>query len=265
MAKIHHLLVISPTLIGRTRLKRFKKHIASYPGSLPSLVHIAGADKNLVNFKEFKHCIIDNKDWLTKVKLILGIEKYQFNFGDKSDYFTELKGKHNQKWPSGTICCALSHLEAWEFVAKAPGLCLILEDDAFIKYDVDFSNIPLPCEDVDLITILKTKIYCYKQYSETYLELITGKVILANGKVKKNHGLSGYFLSPKGAEKLLQMIVPLNSGIDMELYRLAQYDSIKMFSTKEDWVIDMGTKISLIKTKKFSIKHLKVKLRNAKK
>jgi hypothetical protein len=58
--------------------------------------------------------------------------------------------------------------------------------------------------------------------------------------------------------------MPINSGIDMEMYRLARYDSIKMFSTKEDWVIDMGVSSSLIKTKNRRLKTLKLKLRDLK-
>jgi GR25 family glycosyltransferase involved in LPS biosynthesis len=261
-AKIHYLLVISPPKIGKKRLKKFKKHIASYRGTLPPLIHIEGVDKNLVNFENFHNCINDNRNWVAKLKLFLGIEKYQLKFEDKSKCFTKLKTPNGKRWEVGTICCALSHLQAWEFVAKAPGYCLILEDDAFIRYDIDFNNILLPCKDADLISILKTKIHNYEDYSETFVKLLPQRHISAN-REEKNAGFSGYFLSPVGANKLLQKIMPINSAIDSETYRLARYVSIKMFATMEDWVIDMGKNFSLIRTKNISLEKIKNLLRNA--
>ncbi len=263
--RIHYMLVISPKILGKARLRRFHKHLNSYPGMLPPLVHIEGVDKNLVNFEEFRHCVFDQKDWGMRLKLWLGLEKYQLNFREKGKDFTELKGEHGQKWKSGTICCALSHLEAWQFVAKAPGMCLILEDDAHISHDQNFTHISLPCEDADLISIYKTKIHNYERFSDSYLKLLPQADGSTTSKVNKNSGLSGYFLAPRGAQKLLQKVVPINSGIDMETYRLARCQSFKMFATTEDWLVDRGARVSLIKTKHRRLKSLKIRLRDLKK
>lgn len=124
----------------------------------------------------------------------------------------------------GTVGCFLSHLVAWERVAAGGRPALVLEDDAWLLAGVPPSvaalNLP---EGFDLV-------FANERMSPDSLRYPKGEIgtipVGASVRTKKpgwsSVGTDGYFVSPKGAKKLLAMLARDGIAGDVD-WRLLSY------------------------------------------
>ena len=112
----------------------------------------------------------------------------------------------------GWIGCALSHMELWQKCVDINKPILIFEDDNVIKEEVNYdkhletiiNNFP---KDFDIVYLVTDNIVNYKPYNDLFV------------KAKSNNSiLSAYFISPSGAQKLLDSIMPYKPYLQIDWY-----------------------------------------------
>ena len=112
----------------------------------------------------------------------------------------------------GWIGCAFSHMELWQRCININKPMLIFEDDNVIKEEVNFdkhletiiNNFP---KDFDIVYLVTDNIVNYKPYNDLFV------------KAKSNNSiLSAYFISPSGAQKLLDSIMPYKPYLQIDWY-----------------------------------------------
>lgn len=112
----------------------------------------------------------------------------------------------------GWIGCALSHMELWQRCVDINKPILIFEDDNVIKEEVNYykhletiiNNFP---NDFDIVYLVTDNIVNYKPYNDLFV------------KVENNNSiLSAYFISPSGAQKLLDSITPYKPYLQIDWY-----------------------------------------------
>ena len=112
----------------------------------------------------------------------------------------------------GWIGCALSHMELWQRCISINKPILVFEDDNVIKEEVNYdkhletiiNNFP---NDFDIIYLVTDNIVNYKPYNDLFV------------KAKSNNSiLSAYFISPSGAQKLLDFIMPYKPYLQIDWY-----------------------------------------------
>lgn len=142
----------------------------------------------------------------------------------------------------GWIGCAFSHMELWQRCVDINKPILIFEDDNVIKEEVNYdkhletiiNNFP---KDFDIVYLVTDNIVNYKPYNDLFV------------KAKSNNSiLSAYFISPSGAQKLLDSIMPykpylqidwyihrltLNKKINCYIYRKSIMYTIQDFNTTD--------------------------------
>ena len=112
----------------------------------------------------------------------------------------------------GWIGCALSHMKLWQKCVDINKPILIFEDDNVIKKEVYYdkhlktiiNNFP---NDFDIIYLVTDNIVNYRPYNDLFV------------KAKSNNSiLSAYFISPSGAQKLLDSIMPYKPYLQIDWY-----------------------------------------------
>jgi glycosyl transferase family 25 len=112
----------------------------------------------------------------------------------------------------GWIGCALSHMELWQRCININKPMLIFEDDNVIKEEVNYdkhletiiNNFP---KNFDIVYLVTDNIVNYKPYNDLFVK--------AKGN---NYILSAYFISPSGAQKLLDSIMPYKPYLQIDWY-----------------------------------------------
>ena len=112
----------------------------------------------------------------------------------------------------GWIGCALSHMQLWQRCISMNKPILVFEDDNVIKEEVNYdkhletiiNNFP---KDFDIVYLVTDNIVNYKPYNDLFV------------KAKSNNSiLSAYFISPSGAQKLLDSIMPYKPYLQIDWY-----------------------------------------------
>ena len=112
----------------------------------------------------------------------------------------------------GWIGCALSHMELWQRCISMNKPILVFEDDNVIKEEVNYdkhletiiNNFP---KDFDIVYLVTDNIVNYKPYNDLFV------------KAKSNNSItSAYFISPSGAQKLLDSIMPYKPHLQIDKY-----------------------------------------------
>lgn len=125
----------------------------------------------------------------------------------------------------GWIGCALSHIELWKKCIGINKPMLIFEDDNVIKEEINYdkhletiiNNFP---HDFHIVYLVTDNIVNYKPYNDLFV------------KVKNNnYTTSAYFISPSGAQKLLDHIIPYNPSLQIDSYitRLTHNNKINCY------------------------------------
>lgn len=112
----------------------------------------------------------------------------------------------------GWIGCALSHIKLWQRCVNIKKPILVFEDDNVIKKETDYdknletiiNNFP---NDYDIVYLITDNIVKYKHYNDLFVKAI-----------KNNSILSAYFISPTGAQKLLDSIMPYKPDLQIDWY-----------------------------------------------
>ena len=112
----------------------------------------------------------------------------------------------------GWIGCALSHMELWQKCVDINKPILIFEDDNVIKEEVNYdkhletivNNFP---NDFDIVYLVTDNIVNYKPYNDLFVK--------AKGN---NFTTPAYFISPSGAQKLLDFIMPYKPYLQIDRY-----------------------------------------------
>ncbi len=128
---------------------------------------------------------------------------------------------HMQK---GTVGCFLSHVAAWEAVAKSGRISLILEDDAWIIAGLppSLAELSLP-RGFDLSFVNERMSGSGHRDSERVFETRSvGAVARGKPRTWSAAGTDGYFISPKGARKLLSLVQRDGLAGDVD-WRLISY------------------------------------------
>lgn len=123
----------------------------------------------------------------------------------------------------------LSHLEIWKKAAKSVDqITFILEDDALITCDSPtlqkyIRHIP---EDADIFFINHRR--NKKQHINPYISKFVGRF----------WGLTAYFVTRKGAEKLLQLAIPIHMSADDMVSRLNEKGLINCYCSRQELVVE---------------------------
>lgn len=128
---------------------------------------------------------------------------------------------HMQK---GTLGCFLSHVAAWEAVAKGGRTALVLEDDAWLIAGLppSLAELPLP-RGFDLCFANERMSDSRHRYSEqAFRTRSVGAVAARKPPDWSSAGTDGYFISPKGARKLLALVEQDGLAGDVD-WRLVSY------------------------------------------
>lgn len=123
----------------------------------------------------------------------------------------------------------LSHLEIWKKAAKSVDkVTFILEDDALIICDSPtlqkyIRHIP---EDADIFFINHRK--NRKQHINPYISKFVGRF----------WGLTAYFITRKGAEKLLQLAIPIHMSADDMVSQLNEKGLINCYCSRQELIVE---------------------------
>ncbi|MCC8995518.1 MAG: glycosyltransferase family 25 protein [Nitrosomonas sp.] len=123
----------------------------------------------------------------------------------------------------------LSHYELWkEALNSSNKITFILEDDAFLDCEVAtlqkvIHYIP---EDTDIFFVNHRK--NKKQHINPYISKFVGRF----------WGLTSYFVTKKGAEKLLQLTAPIHMSVDDMVSRLNEKGLINCYCSRQELVIE---------------------------
>jgi len=137
-------------------------------------------------------------------------------------------GTRNKLTPA-QIGVYLSHYELWkEALNSSNKITFILEDDAFLDCEVAtlqkvIHYIP---EDADIFFINHRK--NKKQHINPYISKFVGRF----------WGLTAYFVTKKGAEKLLQLTVPIHMSVDDMVSQLNEKGLINCYCSRQELVIE---------------------------
>lgn len=112
----------------------------------------------------------------------------------------------------GWIGCAFSHIELWQKCIDINKPMLIFEDDNIIKEKVNYdkhletiiNNFP---NDFDMLYLVTETFVSYKRFNNLFVKITANNAIL-----------SAYFISPKGAKKLLDFIIPYKPYKQIDFY-----------------------------------------------
>ena len=125
----------------------------------------------------------------------------------------------------GWIGCALSHIELWKTCINNKKPMLIFEDDNVIKQEINFdkhleniiNNFP---KDFDIIYLVTDNIVNYEFYNDLFVKATSN-----------NFTTSAYFISPYGAQKLLNFIMPYKPHLQIDSYiiTLTIYNKINCY------------------------------------
>lgn len=123
----------------------------------------------------------------------------------------------------------LSHYELWKIALSLPyKVLLILEDDALLTCDLQqleacARHIP---EDADLffINLRKNKTRPISLYASKF----TGRF----------WGLTAYFITRKGAEKLVNLMLPIHKSIDEAMNELSKRGAITCYCARKELVVE---------------------------
>lgn len=128
---------------------------------------------------------------------------------------------HMQK---GTVGCFLSHAAAWERVAESGRVTLVLEDDAWVIAGLppSLADLPLP-RGFDLCFANERLSDSKHRYSDqAFRTRSVGAVAARKPPAWSSAGTDGYFVSPKGARKLLALFERDGLAGDVD-WRLVSY------------------------------------------
>ncbi len=175
----------------------------------------------LESFRRRNEKILDN------FELVKGIDgELDWNLIKNSKLISE-KAKLN--WSKGAIGSALSHLTCWKHCLSKGRNTLILEDDVLLSehWEKAIKTVMQDLEKtLDLLllgwnvdSILRAEIFpglnCTSLFDPSYPSESTLKKILDVGnkrrlcKLYNAFGLPGYVITPQGAKKLLNKLIPL--------------------------------------------------------
>lgn len=160
----------------------------------------------------------------------------------------------------GSLACALSHYFIYQECRKSQKPFLVFEDDIIIDHDFDLNltNVLLQIQnkDYDIVYLGYNEI---PGFVKTKVDDVISK---PKGLIT---GLYGYIVSPKGAQKLIDSIFPLNKQIDSSIS-----DNSELFtfycSTKNIVRVktDFGSKTQMNASCVNEYKHLPLVLSNIK-
>jgi len=123
----------------------------------------------------------------------------------------------------------LSHYELWKEALNSNNkITFILEDDAFLDCEVAtlqkvIHYIP---EDADIFFINHRK--NKKQHINPYISKFVGRF----------WGLTAYFVTKKGAEKLLQLTAPIHMSVDDMVSQLNEKGLINCYCSRQELVVE---------------------------
>lgn len=123
----------------------------------------------------------------------------------------------------------LSHYELWKKMLLSPNkISLVLEDDSLILFDKKtieqlIRHIP---EDADLFFInrRKNKVQPISPYVSKY--------------IRRFWGLTAYFITQKGAQKLLSLAIPIQKSVDDTISELNQKGLITCYCARKELVVE---------------------------
>ena len=172
-----------------------------------------------------KNTIIEiNKSNILKIKM----KRFEAIDGKQIDLNNYLVPDINKKLLEerrGWIGCALSHMELWKKCVSINKPILIFEDDNVIKEEVNYdkhletiiNNFP---KDFDIVYLVTDNIVIYKPFNDLFV------------KAENNNSiLSEYYISPSGAQKLLDSIMPYKPYLQIDWYinRLTHNNKINCY------------------------------------
>lgn len=123
----------------------------------------------------------------------------------------------------------LSHYELWKETLNSDNkITFILEDDAFLDCEITtlqkvIHYIP---EDADIFFVNHRK--NKKQHINPYISKFVGRF----------WGLTAYFVTKKGAEKLLQLTAPIHMSVDDMVSQLNEKGLINCYCSRQELVVE---------------------------
>ncbi len=132
----------------------------------------------------------------------------------------------------GAVACFMSHIKCWERIVKTNRASFVAEDDVNIngieeKLLLAISKIPRKDSSVDFASVMYLDLIHskgYKSYNEDWM-------------VIKNRSFGGtqlYYLTPRGASRLLQNAFPLSSPVDTYIAYASSVSLIKGLCYKKN-------------------------------
>lgn len=156
----------------------------------------------------------------------------------KNDILLKKQKTYGVSLTYGSLACALSHYFLYNDCQTSSAPYLIFEDDVILDQDFDNYLYRIVLEasriDYDILYLGYNEIPGFhKEYISDYLSKPTGLIT----------GMYAYVITPKGAEKLLRTIFPLNKQIDSSISDNGEKFN-KLCSTKKlaSARIDFGSK-----------------------
>lgn len=164
-------------------------------------INLADAEARRLQFEQrFDGCFLD----LQRINAIDGrvLPANVVNMVTRSQHYSLL----------GTLGCFMSHVSAWEkIVSEDLEYALILEDDAVpvTRFPRDFKSLKIP-DDFDFCFVNKRMEPLFEVEELAKVQDFTAihviDALASKAKFLKGPGLDAYFLSQKGAKKLLSLI-----------------------------------------------------------
>ena len=227
MVNVRQSYIISPfSWLSRRRLLmelRLRSH-----KQMPSWQWIGGVHKRNIDFSGFEDKIEQYFEdrWQKKLALLFNKRPSLF-FRDFAHRFSIPKWSGN-KWRASEIAISLSHIQAWERAVKHYSWVLILEDDVILDPKMDYKALEIPHNNADLISLAKHGIIYKKTYTPTH-------ALISHEFPKKNPNWSAcaYYLSPKGAQRLLKESQPVRDEIDVHMFLSAHSNTMYIYLNQD--------------------------------
>ena len=169
------------------------------------------------------------------------IKDHRISLRTKRNVKEHIRRDHEELDSAGGVGCYLSHTNVWkQFLERPESHAIVLEDDAFL-YDGFVEDLQRAMKDTTLLP-QAPDVWFFHMPSEWYYEY-KGK---ANPSLVKENNLgpwitntcsafTGYLISKKGAEKLLETAFPLDMHVD--LYTCLAGDLGRIFTVAHKNVI----------------------------
>lgn len=123
--------------------------------------------------------------------------------------------KHEDLGSVGAVGCYLSHMNAWKKCVASEKPLIVVEDDVMLRHLVDNVDIP---DDADVVLL------GYLVLRESHPK--------ERGVVPYNKFFFGshfYYITPKGAQKLLDNAYPIQAQLDTYMSRQAKKQNVNMY------------------------------------